>query len=152
MCPEQSSCAWTTPPSPPHPYVARRACWPRPSTRKPRPRARRKMQGEGSNQVPDHSHSARPHPFIECLRTLLSLVPFKYFDFYSNLSPCSSRTPKYRKTVMIPTPRTPTPFKNALAAQEKIHGPVKMEVSVAMLHLLRNTNIHTLQLADTPIH
>ncbi|KAK0134602.1 Myb-related protein A [Merluccius polli] len=38
-----------------------------------------------------------------------------------------SRTPKYRKTVMIPTPRTPTPFKNALAAQEKMHGPVKME-------------------------
>ncbi|KAG7272299.1 hypothetical protein CRUP_014184 [Coryphaenoides rupestris] len=39
------------------------------------------------------------------------------------------KTPKYRKTVMIPTPRTPTPFKNALAAQEKIHGPVKMEMS-----------------------
>ncbi|XP_076017225.1 myb-related protein A [Genypterus blacodes] len=38
-----------------------------------------------------------------------------------------SRTPKFRKTIMIPTPRTPTPFKNALAAQEKIHGPVKME-------------------------
>ncbi|KAF7668833.1 hypothetical protein LDENG_00279530 [Lucifuga dentata] len=38
-----------------------------------------------------------------------------------------SRTPKFRKTVMIPTPRTPTPFKNALAAQEKMHGPVKME-------------------------
>ena len=30
---------------------------------------------------------------------------------------------------MIPTPRT---FKNALAAQEKMHGPVKMEVRVAM--------------------
>lgn len=29
---------------------------------------------------------------------------------------------------MIPTPRTPTPFKNALAAQEKMHGPLKMEV------------------------
>lgn len=40
----------------------------------------------------------------------------------------SSRTPKFRKTVMIPTPRTPTPFKNALAAQEKMHGPLKMEV------------------------
>uniref|UniRef100_A0A672IXK5 V-myb avian myeloblastosis viral oncogene homolog-like 1 n=1 Tax=Salarias fasciatus TaxID=181472 RepID=A0A672IXK5_SALFA len=38
-----------------------------------------------------------------------------------------SRTPKLRKTVMIPTPRTPTPFKNALAAQEKMHGPLKME-------------------------
>ncbi|KAK7879051.1 hypothetical protein WMY93_030804 [Mugilogobius chulae] len=39
-----------------------------------------------------------------------------------------SRTPKYRKTVRIPTPRTPTPFKNALAAQEKMHGPLKMEL------------------------
>ncbi|KAM9774816.1 myb-related protein A isoform 2-T2 [Syngnathus typhle] len=38
-----------------------------------------------------------------------------------------SRTPKFRKTVMIPTPRTPTPFKNALAAQEKMHGPLKLE-------------------------
>ncbi|XP_019750461.1 myb-related protein A [Hippocampus comes] len=38
-----------------------------------------------------------------------------------------SRTPKFRKTVMIPTPRTPTPFKKALAAQEKMHGPLKME-------------------------
>ncbi|KAJ4925414.1 hypothetical protein JOQ06_018146 [Pogonophryne albipinna] len=38
-----------------------------------------------------------------------------------------SRTPKFRKTVMIQTPRTPTPFKNALAAQEKMHGPLKME-------------------------
>ncbi|XP_075906490.1 myb-related protein A isoform X2 [Nelusetta ayraudi] len=37
------------------------------------------------------------------------------------------RTPKLRKTVNIPTPRTPTPFKNALAAQEKMHGPLKME-------------------------
>nr|XP_040023636.1 myb-related protein A isoform X1 [Gasterosteus aculeatus aculeatus] len=37
------------------------------------------------------------------------------------------RTPKFRKTVMIPTPRTPTPFKNALAAQEKMHGPLRME-------------------------
>ncbi|XP_056155740.1 myb-related protein A [Lampris incognitus] len=38
-----------------------------------------------------------------------------------------SRTPKFRKMVMIPAPRTPTPFKNALAAQEKMHGPVNME-------------------------
>ncbi|XP_034562187.1 myb-related protein A isoform X2 [Notolabrus celidotus] len=37
------------------------------------------------------------------------------------------RTPKFRKTIMIPTPRTPTPFKNALAAVEKMHGPLKME-------------------------
>ncbi|XP_028971921.1 myb-related protein A isoform X2 [Esox lucius] len=36
------------------------------------------------------------------------------------------RTPKIRKSIMVPTPRTPTPFKNALAAQEKMHGPLKM--------------------------
>lgn len=45
-----------------------------------------------------------------------------------------SRTPTFRKAVTIPTPRTPTPFKNALAAQEKMHGPLKMEVR-AELHL-----------------
>lgn len=39
-----------------------------------------------------------------------------------------SQTPTFRKSVTIPTPRTPTPFKNALAAQEKMHGPLKMEV------------------------
>ncbi|KAM4534172.1 myb-related protein A isoform 2-T2 [Odontesthes bonariensis] len=38
-----------------------------------------------------------------------------------------SRTPKFLKNITIPTPRTPTPFKNALAAQEKMHGPLKME-------------------------
>ncbi|KAK3541304.1 hypothetical protein QTP86_020974, partial [Hemibagrus guttatus] len=36
------------------------------------------------------------------------------------------RTPKVRKSIMAHTPRTPTPFKNALAAQEKMHGPLKM--------------------------
>ncbi|KAI5620044.1 myb-related protein A isoform X4 [Silurus asotus] len=36
------------------------------------------------------------------------------------------RTPKVRKSIMVHTPRTPTPFKNALAAQEKMHGPLKM--------------------------
>nr|XP_046148769.1 myb-related protein A isoform X1 [Oncorhynchus gorbuscha] len=36
------------------------------------------------------------------------------------------RTPKIHKSIMVPTPRTPTPFKNALAAQEKMHGPLKM--------------------------
>ena len=41
---------------------------------------------------------------------------------------------------MIPTPRTPTPFKNALAAQEKMHGPVKMEVRVAILLAYRKPN------------
>ncbi|XP_036377323.1 myb-related protein A isoform X1 [Megalops cyprinoides] len=36
------------------------------------------------------------------------------------------RTPKIRKSILGPTPRTPTPFKNALAAQEKMYGPLKM--------------------------
>ncbi|MBN3272377.1 MYBA protein, partial [Polyodon spathula] len=36
------------------------------------------------------------------------------------------RTPKVRKSILAPTPRTPTPFKNALAAQEKKYGPLKM--------------------------
>ncbi|XP_017572207.1 myb-related protein A isoform X1 [Pygocentrus nattereri] len=36
------------------------------------------------------------------------------------------RTPKIRKSIMVHTPRTPTPFKNALAAQEKMHGPLKI--------------------------
>ncbi|XP_015208871.1 myb-related protein A isoform X3 [Lepisosteus oculatus] len=36
------------------------------------------------------------------------------------------RTPKIRKSLMGPSPRTPTPFKNALAAQERMYGPLKM--------------------------
>ncbi|XP_064189074.1 myb-related protein A isoform X1 [Anguilla rostrata] len=36
------------------------------------------------------------------------------------------RTPKIRKSILGPTPRTPTPFKNAMAAQEKMYGPLKM--------------------------
>ncbi|XP_027861653.1 myb-related protein A isoform X1 [Xiphophorus couchianus] len=38
-----------------------------------------------------------------------------------------SRTPKLVKNAAVPTPRTPTPFKKALAAQEKMHGPLRME-------------------------
>ncbi|XP_017261854.1 myb-related protein A isoform X2 [Kryptolebias marmoratus] len=38
-----------------------------------------------------------------------------------------SRTPKFRQSAAVLTPRTPTPFKNALAAQEKMHGPLRME-------------------------
>ncbi|XP_051970888.1 myb-related protein A [Xyrauchen texanus] len=36
------------------------------------------------------------------------------------------RTPKIHKNIMAHTPRTPTPFKNALAAQEKMHGPLSV--------------------------
>uniref|UniRef100_A0A8C1FCG4 MYB proto-onco like 1 n=1 Tax=Cyprinus carpio carpio TaxID=630221 RepID=A0A8C1FCG4_CYPCA len=36
------------------------------------------------------------------------------------------RTPKLHKNIIVHTPRTPTPFKNALAAQEKMHGPLRM--------------------------
>ncbi|KAH0617663.1 hypothetical protein JD844_016125 [Phrynosoma platyrhinos] len=35
-------------------------------------------------------------------------------------------TPTIRRSLLGTTPRTPTPFKNALAAQEKKYGPLKM--------------------------
>ncbi|OCT76878.1 hypothetical protein XELAEV_18032082mg [Xenopus laevis] len=35
------------------------------------------------------------------------------------------RTPTIRRSLMAVTPRTPTPFKNALAAQEKKYGPLR---------------------------
>ncbi|NXU47234.1 MYBA protein, partial [Turnix velox] len=35
------------------------------------------------------------------------------------------RTPTIRRSLLGSTPRTPTPFKNALAAQEKKYGPLK---------------------------
>lgn len=46
---------------------------------------------------------------------------------------------------MIPTPRTPTPFKNALAAQIKMHGPLKMEVR-SLLFFLPLYTVYGLQL------
>ncbi|XP_077348943.1 myb-related protein A isoform X4 [Lithobates pipiens] len=36
------------------------------------------------------------------------------------------RTPTIRRSLLSTTPRTPTPFKNALAAQEKKYGPIKV--------------------------
>ncbi|XP_019404322.1 PREDICTED: myb-related protein A isoform X3 [Crocodylus porosus] len=36
------------------------------------------------------------------------------------------RTPTIRRSLLGSTPRTPTPFKNALAAQEKKYGPLKI--------------------------
>ncbi|MEE6463838.1 hypothetical protein FKM82_006073 [Ascaphus truei] len=36
------------------------------------------------------------------------------------------RTPTIRRSLLGTTPRTPTPFKNALAAQEKKYGPLKV--------------------------
>ncbi|NXD85459.1 MYBA protein, partial [Halcyon senegalensis] len=36
------------------------------------------------------------------------------------------RTPTIRRSLLGTTPRTPTPFKNALAAQEKKYGPLKL--------------------------
>ncbi|XP_023578187.1 myb-related protein A isoform X2 [Octodon degus] len=36
------------------------------------------------------------------------------------------RTPTIRRSMLGTTPRTPTPFKNALAAQEKKYGPLKI--------------------------
>ncbi|KAM4028314.1 LOW QUALITY PROTEIN: myb-related protein A [Anomaloglossus baeobatrachus] len=43
------------------------------------------------------------------------------------------RTPTIKKSLLA-TPRTPTPFKNALAAQEKKYGPLKV-VSQPLAHL-----------------
>lgn len=40
------------------------------------------------------------------------------------------RTPTIRRSILGTTPRTPTPFKNALAAQEKKYGPLKIVVCV----------------------
>ncbi|KFP80723.1 PREDICTED: myb-related protein A, partial [Acanthisitta chloris] len=36
------------------------------------------------------------------------------------------RTPTMRRSLLVSTPRTPTPFKNALAAQEKKYGPLRL--------------------------
>ncbi|XP_066228546.1 myb-related protein A isoform X3 [Saccopteryx leptura] len=36
------------------------------------------------------------------------------------------RTPTIRRSILGTTPRTPTPFKNALAAQEKKYGPLRI--------------------------
>lgn len=38
------------------------------------------------------------------------------------------RTPTIRRSILGTAPRTPTPFKNALAAQEKKYGPLKIVV------------------------
>ncbi|XP_051015279.1 myb-related protein A isoform X4 [Acomys russatus] len=42
------------------------------------------------------------------------------------------RTPTIRRSILGTTPRTPTPFKNALAAQEKKYGPLKMVHSASV--------------------
>ncbi|XP_046883056.1 myb-related protein A-like [Hypomesus transpacificus] len=36
------------------------------------------------------------------------------------------RTPKVRKAIMLPTPQTPTPFKNSMTMQNNTEGPLKM--------------------------
>ncbi|TSK98480.1 Myb-related protein A [Bagarius yarrelli] len=45
---------------------------------------------------------------------------------FSSTQKENAGTPKVRKSIMAHSPRTPTPFKKALAAQEKMHGPLKM--------------------------
>ncbi|XP_057647094.1 myb-related protein A isoform X2 [Chionomys nivalis] len=42
------------------------------------------------------------------------------------------RTPTIRRSILGTTPRTPTPFKNALAAQEKKYGPLKIVHSASV--------------------
>jgi hypothetical protein len=41
----------------------------------------------------------------------------------------SFRTPAIKRSILESSPRTPTPFKHALAAQEIKYGPLKMLVS-----------------------
>lgn len=43
------------------------------------------------------------------------------------------RTPTIRRSILGTTPRTPTPFKNALAAQEKKYGPLKIVVCILLI-------------------
>lgn len=45
----------------------------------------------------------------------------------------SFRTPAIKKSILESSPRTPTPFKHALAAQEMKYGPLKMLVSVCKI-------------------
>ncbi|KAE8279901.1 Myb-related protein A [Larimichthys crocea] len=102
-------------------------------------RKRRRDRGEPS-PLCDRTCSS----FLENISNSPKKTPTKSLPFtpsrFCNISgaehlnldnPALTSTPisdsQVRKTVMIPTPRTPTPFKNALAAQEKMHGPLKME-------------------------
>lgn len=48
----------------------------------------------------------------------------------------SFRTPTIRRSLLGSTPRTPTPFKNALAAQEKKYGPLKLTVCDDIIYYL----------------
>nr|XP_039257094.1 uncharacterized protein LOC120333788 [Styela clava] len=58
-------------------------------------------------------------------------VPFRKYSYdaagYLNKENYNSgNTPYLRKSIAESSPRTPTPFKNAMAAQVKKHGPIKM--------------------------
>ena len=48
-----------------------------------------------------------------------------YFEANKAVS-CSGSTPSLCRSIAESVPRTPTPFKNAMAAQAMKHGPVKM--------------------------
>lgn len=84
-----------------------------------------------------HTPAERDHaetPEGKCRVRLWLILSFKPSVLKSNskfiVFSClrSFRTPKIHRNVMVHTPRTPTPFKNALAAQEKMHGPLKIVV------------------------
>lgn len=109
---ELNTSAWTPLHSPLLPFVAKGASSTPQSTKRPHPSTRKRMTGKKS--------------FTKEYYAALHLNVT--WTTYCILCHFSSRTPTFRKTVTIPTPRTPTPFKNALAAQEKMHGPLKMEV------------------------
>ncbi|GCB73322.1 hypothetical protein scyTo_0002476 [Scyliorhinus torazame] len=48
------------------------------------------------------------------------------------------RTPNIRRSILEGSPRTPTPFKNALAAQEIKYGPLKMLTSSHLAEVTRD--------------
>lgn len=117
---ELNTSAWTPLHSPLLLFVAKGVSSTHHSTKRPHPSTRKRMTGKKKSFTKEYYAVFHENLNVTC-QTYCILCNFR------------SRTP-FRKTVTIPTPRTPTPFKNALAAQEKMHGPLKMEVR-ALLHM-----------------
>lgn len=67
----------------------------------------------------------------------ITVVKVKYLNTCEQFSMFNSfRTPTIRRSLLGSTPRTPTPFKNALAAQEKKYGPLKLTVCNDIIYFL----------------
>lgn len=125
---EPSNSLWTALHSPRLLFVAKGVSSTRHSTKRPHPSTRKRMTGKKIliEKLWCALCSTRIIMLLNCQSLYTASCILCIF--------LRSRTPTFRKAVTIPTPRTPTPFKNALAAQEKMHGPLKMEVR-AELHL-----------------